>query len=113
MGLPTPTAAPSYVISADRTLLLRIGPFVLKLSESRAFLRIYKRSINAKRMLSMPSELGGLNEPSLELDVEHLHYASFTTTLANLIIDHESEMRSPMHGIIRQDLMDLATSTLP
>jgi hypothetical protein len=39
------------------------------------------------RQLSLPAEFGGLNVPSLELDVEHAHYASFTATLANMIID--------------------------
>jgi hypothetical protein len=39
----------------------------------------------AKRKLSVPAEFGGLNEASLELDVEHAHYASFTATFANMI----------------------------
>jgi hypothetical protein len=33
-------------ISADRTLLLRIRPFIQQLTESWAFLRTYKHSIN-------------------------------------------------------------------
>jgi hypothetical protein len=41
----------------------------------------------AKRKLSLPAELGGLNVPFLELDVELPRYASFNATLANLIID--------------------------
>jgi hypothetical protein len=45
----------------------------------------------AKRQLSLPAEFGGLNVPSLELDAEPAHYASFTGTLANLVTDYESE----------------------
>jgi hypothetical protein len=41
----------------------------------------------AKRQLSLPADLGGLNVPSLELDV---HCASFNATLANLFIDYGS-----------------------
>jgi hypothetical protein len=44
----------------------------------------------AKRQLSLPADLGGLNVPSLELDVEPAHYASFNATLANLFIDYGS-----------------------
>jgi hypothetical protein len=50
----------------------------------------------AKRQLSLPAEFGGLNVLSLELDVEPLHYASLTATLANLIIDYVSESLGPM-----------------
>jgi hypothetical protein len=67
----------------------------------------------AKRHLSLPREFGGLNVPSLELDVESAHYASFTATLANMIIDHESESLGPMYDIIRHELLNVATSTLP
>jgi hypothetical protein len=42
----------------------------------------------AKYELSLPAEFGGLNVPSLELDAEHAHYASFTATLASLITDY-------------------------
>jgi hypothetical protein len=42
----------------------------------------------AKRQLSLPAEFGGLNVPSLELEAEPAHYASFIATLANLIIDY-------------------------
>jgi hypothetical protein len=45
----------------------------------------------AKRQLSLPAEFGGLNVPSLDLDAEYAHYASFTATLANLIFYYESE----------------------
>jgi hypothetical protein len=44
----------------------------------------------AKRQLPLPTEFGGLYIPSLQLDAEHAHYASFTVTLANMIIDYES-----------------------
>jgi hypothetical protein len=47
----------------------------------------------SKRQLSLPADFGVFNAPSLELDVEHVHYASFTATLANMIIDYESELR--------------------
>jgi hypothetical protein len=65
-----------------------------------------------KRRLSLPAEFGGVNVPSLELDAEHAHYASFTATLANLIIDYESESLGPMYGLIRQELLHVATYTL-
>jgi hypothetical protein len=67
----------------------------------------------AKRELSLPSEFGGLNVPSLELNVEHAHYASFTATLANVIIDCESESLGPMYDLIRHELLNTATYTLP
>jgi hypothetical protein len=42
------------------------------------------------------------------------HYASFTATLANLIIDYESEsLGYTMYGLIRQELLNVATSILP
>jgi hypothetical protein len=57
----------------------------------------------AKRKLFHLAEFWGLNIPSLELDAEHAHYASFTATLANLITDYESESLGPMlYGLIRQ-----------
>jgi hypothetical protein len=54
-----------------------------------------------KRQLSLPAEFGGLNVPSLELDAERVHYASFTAILAYLITDYESESLDPMCGLIR------------
>jgi hypothetical protein len=80
-------SAPSPEISADRTLLLQIGPFVQQFTESWAFLRTYKRSINRIVLSAIfPSlrRLGGLMyRPSGELDAELAHYASsFTPTLA-------------------------------
>jgi hypothetical protein len=92
----------------------------------------------AKRQLSLPAEFGGLNVPSLELDAEPAHYASFPATLANLIIDYESDAEpahyasfpatlanliidyesegygliGPMYGLIRQEILNVATSTL-
>jgi hypothetical protein len=66
----------------------------------------------AKRHLSLP-EFGGLNVPSLELDVKLAHYASFTATLANLIYHYESESLGPMNGLIRQEVLNVVTSTLP
>jgi hypothetical protein len=54
-----------------------------------------------------------LNVPSLELDVELAHYASFTTTFANLISNCESDSLGPMYGFIRKELLNVATSTLP
>jgi predicted glycoside hydrolase/deacetylase ChbG (UPF0249 family) len=63
----------------------------------------------AKRQLSLPAELGGLNVSSLELDAEFAqHYASFIATLANLITYYESESLGPMYGLIRQELMQVA-----
>jgi hypothetical protein len=50
----------------------------------------------AKRQLSLPAEFGGLYVPSLELDVEHAHYASFTATLGSMITDYESDSLGPM-----------------
>jgi hypothetical protein len=47
-----------------------------------------------------PCGVWGLNEFSLELDAEPAHYASFTATLANLIIDCESESPGPLYGLI-------------
>jgi hypothetical protein len=67
----------------------------------------------AKRHLSLPAEFGGLNVPSLEIDAELPHYASFTATLANLITDYESESLGPLYGLIRHELLSVATSTLP
>jgi hypothetical protein len=54
----------------------------------------------AKRQLSLPAELGGLNIPSLELDAALAHYASFTATLADLITDYESESLGPMSYVL-------------
>jgi hypothetical protein len=67
----------------------------------------------AKRQLFLPAEFGGLNVPSLELDVEHDQYASFTPTIANLINNHESDSLGHMYGLIRQELLNVATSILP
>jgi hypothetical protein len=67
----------------------------------------------AKRQLSLPAEFEGLNVPSLELDAEPAHYALFTATLANVITDYESESLGPLHGLIRHELLNVATSTLP
>jgi hypothetical protein len=107
-------SAPSPQISADRTLLLQIEPFVQLLTASWAFLRTCKHAINcAKRQLSLLAEFGGLNVPSLELDAEHAHYASFIATLANLTTDHESLSLGPWYGLIRQEVLNVATSTLP
>jgi hypothetical protein len=40
-------------------------------------------------------------------------HALFTATLANLIIDYESELLGPLYGLIRQEILIVATSTLP
>jgi hypothetical protein len=79
------------------------------------FLKTYKHyQLNcAKRQLSLPAEFGGLNVPSLEVDAEYANYASFTATLANLISNYESESLGPMYGLIRQELLHVATCTLP
>jgi hypothetical protein len=66
----------------------------------------------AKRELSLPAEFGGLNVPSLKLDAAPTHYTSFTATLANLITDYDSKSLGPMYGLIRQELLNVATSTL-
>jgi hypothetical protein len=67
----------------------------------------------AKRQLSLPANFGGLNVPSLELDAEPAHYASFTATLANPITTYESESLGLMYGLNRHELLSVATSTLP
>jgi hypothetical protein len=66
----------------------------------------------AKRNISLSAEFGGLNVPSLELDDECAHYASFTANLANLIIDYESESLGRMYGLIRQELLYVTTYAL-
>jgi hypothetical protein len=67
----------------------------------------------AKRQFSLPAEFGGLNVPSLELNAAPTHYASDTATLANLIIDYESESLGPMYGLTQHELLNVATSSLP
>jgi hypothetical protein len=67
----------------------------------------------AKRQLSLPADFGGLNIPSLELDAEPPHCASLNATLVKLIIDYEHESRGPLYGLIRRELLNVATSTLP
>jgi hypothetical protein len=54
-----------------------------------------------KRKLSPPAQFRGLNVPSLELNDERAHYASFNATLAKSTTDFESESLGHMHGIIR------------
>jgi hypothetical protein len=54
----------------------------------------------ATRELSLPAEFGGLNVPSLALDAELAHYASFEASVAILIIDYEYESLGPLYGII-------------
>jgi hypothetical protein len=66
----------------------------------------------AKRQLSSLRSLG-LNVPSLELDAEPAHYASFNATLANMINDYESESLGPLYDLIRQKLLNVASSALP
>jgi hypothetical protein len=62
---------------------------------------------------SLPAEFGGLNAPSLALDDELAHYASFDATIACLITTHyESESLGPLYGIIRHELQNVATSAL-
>jgi hypothetical protein len=67
----------------------------------------------AQRQLSLPAEFGGLNVPSLAPDVEHAHYASFDATPASLSTDYKSESLAHLYGIIRYELHNVATSTLP
>jgi hypothetical protein len=67
----------------------------------------------ATRQLSLPAEFRGLNIPSFALDVEPAHNASFDATLASLITNYESESLGPLYGIIRHELHNVATSTLP
>jgi hypothetical protein len=64
----------------------------------------------AKRQLSLPAEFRGLNVPSLELDAEPPHYASFPATLANLINDYKSESLGLMYGLILHELVNVATT---
>jgi hypothetical protein len=42
-----------------------------------------------------------------------VNYASFTANLANMITNYESESLCPLYGLIRQELRNAATSTLP
>jgi hypothetical protein len=51
--------------------------------------------------------------PIYDIDAEPAYYVSFTATLANLIIDYESDSLGPLYGLIRQELLNVATSTLP
>jgi hypothetical protein len=67
----------------------------------------------AKRQLSLSTEFGGLNVQSNELDAEHAHYASFPAILANVIDDYESGSQGPLYGLVRHELLNVATSTLP
>jgi hypothetical protein len=67
----------------------------------------------ATRKLSLPTEFGGLNVPSLVQDVEPAHYASFAAILANLITDYESESLGLLYGTIRHELHNIAASPLP
>jgi hypothetical protein len=67
----------------------------------------------AKHQLSQPADFGGRNIPSLELDDEPAHYISFIATLANMIIDYESESQGPMYDLlIWQEQLHVDTSTL-
>jgi hypothetical protein len=59
----------------------------------------------------MPTEFGGLNVPSLELDTEYAHHASFSPTLVSMINVYESESLGLMYGIIRHDVLHVATSS--
>jgi hypothetical protein len=52
--------------------------------------------------------------PSLAVDVEHAHYASFDATPASLSTNCESEsLLDPLYKIIRDELYNVAASTLP
>jgi hypothetical protein len=66
----------------------------------------------AKRELCLPADFGKRNVPSLELDAEPYHYVSFTTTLANMITYYEFESLGPMYGLIRHEILHVATSTV-
>jgi hypothetical protein len=66
----------------------------------------------SKRELSLPVEFGGLSVPSLELCAKYAHYASFTATLANRINGYESESPGHMYGLLRQEVLNIANSTL-
>jgi hypothetical protein len=111
-------SAPSPLISADRTLLLQNAYIAVRTVVFR-ILGVFQDvqaldQLNcAKRQLSLPAEFGGVNVPSLQLDAALAHYASFTTTLANLITDYESESLGPLNGLIRQELLNVATSSFP
>jgi hypothetical protein len=62
----------------------------------------------------MPAKFEGLNNVSfLKPDVEHAQYASFTATLANMIIGYASESLGGMYGLIRHELLHVATYILP
>jgi hypothetical protein len=51
--------------------------------------------------------------PSLALDVELAHYASFDAILANLTTDYESESLGPLYGIIRHEPHNVTISSFP
>jgi hypothetical protein len=65
----------------------------------------------ANRQFPLSAEFKGFNVPSLELNDEHAHYASFNATPANMINDCESESLGPMYDLIRQEQLNVATST--
>jgi hypothetical protein len=69
-----------------------------------------------KPEVSLPAEFGGLDVPSVKLDVELNHYAlySMRPSLANLIIVYEIKSLGPMYGFIRHErLLHIAIYALP
>jgi hypothetical protein len=104
-----PNMCRPYLATTDRTVRTAIYRI---LGVSQDVQTLYQMNCT-KRQLSLPAEFGRLNVPSLELDAEPAHYASFTATLANLITNYKSESLGPMYGLIRQELLNVATSTLP
>jgi hypothetical protein len=86
-----------YLATVDRavcTIVYRI------LGVSQDVQTVYQLNC-AKRQISLPTEFGGLNVLSLELDAELAHYASITATFTNRITDYEPESLGPLYGLIR------------
>jgi hypothetical protein len=99
-----------YLATAHRTVRTTVYRIILGVSQD---VQTLDQLNCAMLKLSLPAEFGGFNVPSLELDAEPSHYASFNATLANLISDYESESLGPLYGLIRQELLNVDTSTLP
>jgi hypothetical protein len=94
--LPRDTCRP-YFAAADRAVRTTVYRI---LGVSHDVQTLYQLSC-AKRKVSLPAEFGRLNVPSLGLDAEPAHYASFIATLANLITDNEFESLGLVYGLFR------------
>jgi hypothetical protein len=61
--------------------------------------------------IRLPAEFGGFNVPSLEMEANSAHYASFTATLANLISDYEDASLGALYGMLCTELKNVAFSS--